>query len=129
MATSRDPVPLNIDLNGTKLSLIDGEWKLTEATANVTSREVPVLQDEVKKLASERDNLKRELESMAKSMHLLEFKNQLLFEMLAVAQLDAEKNAEEWQKEQLKVDALKWKLSKVTLAQNVIEESEEIIQK
>ena len=44
---------------------------------------------------------------------LVEFKNQLLTELLAVAQLDAEKNHKLREAAEVKVEALKWELVNV----------------
>jgi hypothetical protein len=80
--------------------------------------DVSILQAEVKKLRAEKEDLK---DTMAKVIHeknLIEFKNQLLVEMLAVSQLDAERTAEDWQKCKLTNEALQWELSKITLARS-----------
>ena len=54
--------------------------------------------------------------------YLVEFKNKLLVEMLAVAQLDAEKNADANHNEQVKVEALKWELAKRNQLSNEVKE-------
>lgn len=74
------------------------------------------MQQEVKKLRKEREILEDKLQSTLEEKYLVEFKNKLLVEMLAVAQLDAEKNAEANHEEQVKVEALKWELAKQNLA-------------
>ena len=56
--------------------------------------------------------------------YLLEFKNQLLLEMVSVAQLDAKKNLENLEREKLKTEALKWELANLNMehSQGIVED-------
>ena len=50
--------------------------------------------------------------------YMVEFKNKLLLEMLAVARLDADKNNRSFKTETLKTEALKLELANLTLSKN-----------
>jgi hypothetical protein len=69
----------------------------------------------IQQLEADNDALRQRLRAMEEEKAQQVFKNKLLCEMLAVAQLDAESAAEQLQKEKLKVDALKWELARLNL--------------
>lgn len=105
--------------------------------------EISELQAEVERLRGDKKKLEQNLTEVTEDKCLAEYKNQVLLEMvrrsvgrlrvcgcvaegadrallpsppqLAVAQLDAETANGELKKEQLKCDALKWEVSKLSL--------------
>eukprot|EP00947_MAST-08B_sp_MAST-8B-sp1_P001060 g1060.t1 len=116
---TKEPLELKLNLEPHSLILSKGEtriWRSEASDFKETEDNNLRLQQEVKKLRKEREILEDKLQSTLEEKYLVEFKNKLLVEMLAVAQLDAEKNAEANHEEQVKVEALKWELAKQHLA-------------
>ena len=90
------------------------------------------LEQKVSALEMEKAQLKQKLSAVEAKRTLAEFKNKILMEMvgrlcsvgtllstepdqLACTELDAEKNHEQCQRESLKAEALKWKLSETLM--------------
>ena len=107
-----------LDLDGTSLVLDpkDGVWRLDASTVGNFHAEIGRLQAHVRHLEGERGLLKERFAREHGEKLMLGFKNELLMELLAVSQLDANRNNEAYQKEALRTEALKWELGKWAVA-------------
>lgn len=120
-AGGRPPVPeseCKLRLDGNTLTLDNaGNWHLDPSTVGNFEAEIDRLQQYVRQLESEKRVLRERCAKSAGEKHMMQFQNQLLMELLAVAQLDANKNNEAYQKEALRTEALKWELGKWALGE------------
>ena len=118
--SKQPPLPISLQLNGNTLSFRTdlqpgGKWKTeTDSTAQ-DEQIITKLQHELTRMHKDRKQLEDEKLAVLEEKYFLEFKNQLLLEMVAVSQLDAKKNVEELQREKLKTEALKWELATTCL--------------
>ena len=87
-----------------------GAWKLAPDAVQNFQAEITRLQQHVASLESKVGELRQRNTRTTEQKLLVEFKNQLLTELLAVAQLDAEKNHKIREEAEVKVEALKWEL-------------------
>ena len=82
------------------------------------------MQTELQQMHKDMKVLEDEKIQVLEEKYLLEFKNQLLLEMVSVAQLDAKKNLENLEREKLKTEALKWELANLNMehSQGIVED-------
>ena len=127
--SKQPPLPISLLLNGNTLSFRTdlqpgGKWKTeTDSTAQ-DEQIITKLQHELTRMHKDRKQLEDEKLAVLEEKYFLEFKNQLLLEMVAVSQLDAKKNVEELQREKLKTEALKWELANLNIEQSQHQDEE-----
>ena len=90
-------------------------WKAETDSSRQDEERITTLQAEVQNLQRSLKTVEDEKLQALEEKYLLDFKNQLLLEMVAVAQLDAQKAQEELEKERLKTEALKWELANLNI--------------
>ena len=114
---------VGLSLNGNRLSFRPdlakgGKWKAETDSTRQDEVRITTLQRELHALHKDMKQLEDEKLAVLEEKYLLEFKNQLLLEMVAVAQLDAKKNVEDLEREKLKTEALKWELANLNMEQS-----------
>jgi len=113
---SRPPVPeseCKLELDGHKLSLDQrGRWHLDPRTIGNYEAEIERLQQYVRQLENEKRVLRERCAEVAGEKNMMQFQRDLLMELLAVSHLDSKNNAEAYQKEAIRTEALKWELGK-----------------
>ena len=114
---------LNVDENVLTLRRdLKCRWKSETSTTRKDEGRIATLQAEMQKLLVQVKKLENEKIAVTEEKYMLEFKNQLLLEMVSVAQLDAKRGAEELEKEKLKTEALKWELANLNIEQSQVQE-------
>lgn len=83
----------------------------------VGAAELAELRARIDDLASRGRAADTEMERLAEENAVLLYKNRLLTELLAVAQLDAEEASAALRNEKLRVEALKWELARLSLGE------------
>ena len=107
---THEPLQIGLNLGNASLQQNDGGWTLAPDGVQNFHAEITRLQQRVASLESKTDELRQRNTRLTERKLLVEFKNQLLTELLAVAQLDAEKNHKRAEEANVKVEALKWEL-------------------
>jgi hypothetical protein len=92
-----------------------GVWKAETDSTRKDEERITTLQAELQQMHKDMKMLEDEKLQVMEEKYLLEFKNQLLLEMVSVAQLDAKKNMENLEREKLKTEALKWELANLNM--------------
>ena len=119
LATVKTPVkdllPVDIKLSESKfeykLNNGVGKWKSKSKNAEEDEKHIASLQNEVDRLRERLSALEKHNIKEIETRYMVEFKNKLLLEMLAVARLDADKNNRSFKTETLKTEALKLELA------------------
>ena len=129
--SKQENLPVSLNLNGHTLSFRTdltpgGKWKTETDTTRQDEQIITKLQHELSRMNKDRKQLEDEKLAVLEEKYFLEFKNQLLLEMVAVSQLDAKKNVEELQREKLKTEALKWELANLNIEQSQQQQDEEL---
>jgi hypothetical protein len=127
--SKQDPLPVNLTLNGNTLSFRTdltpgGKWKAETDSTRQDEERITTLQRELQRMHKDMKQLEDEKLAVLEEKYLLEFKNQLLLEMVAVSQLDAKKNVEDLEREKLKTEALKWELANLNIEQSQAQDEE-----
>ena len=89
--------------------------------AKEDEKHIAALQREIDKLREQLDSLEKQRMKEVETRFMVEFKNKLLLEMLAVAQLDADKNKANLKIEKIKAEALKFELASLSVSMEDIE--------
>ena len=126
----QDPLVVKLKLNGNALSFRTdltpgGKWKTETDSTRQDEEQITTLQRELQRMHKDMKHLEDEKLAVLEEKYLLEFKNQLLLEMVAVSQLDAKKNVEDLEREKLKTEALKWELANLNIEQS--QQQEEVL--
>lgn len=93
---------------------LGGKWKVETKDALEDEKHIEILKEKLKHLQSDLEKLKTEKIEYIEQQNMIKFKNQLLTEMVAVAQLDAEESAQHLEEEKIKTDALKKDLAEMS---------------
>tara|TARA_B100000780_G_C20869083_1_gene345660 strand:+ start:41 stop:463 length:423 start_codon:yes stop_codon:yes gene_type:complete len=125
----QDPLVVSLQLNGNALSFRTdltpgGKWKTQTDSTRQDEEQITTLQRELQRMHKDMKHLEDEKLAVLEEKYLLEFKNQLLLEMVAVSQLDAKKNVDDLEREKLKTEALKWELANLNIEQSQQQEEE-----
>eukprot|EP01138_Halocafeteria_seosinensis_P005456 gb/GECG01005578.1/.p1 GENE.gb/GECG01005578.1/~~gb/GECG01005578.1/.p1 ORF type:complete len:183 (+),score=46.79 gb/GECG01005578.1/:1-549(+) len=114
-SSASKPLPVGLKLNGYQLRFENGKW----VADGFEQKKQPVqqivyegqdqgaweeLETRLEELEDEGNSLKSKNDALRERNSLLEIKNQILLEMLAVSQLDAQKSTEELKREKTKVE-------------------------
>jgi|EP00945_MAST-04E_sp_MAST-4E-sp1_P004537 hypothetical protein len=118
--TARRPLlPVDLNLGSEKFDFeVEGgaAWKSQSKSAQDDEKNISKLQLEVDHLREHIEVLEKEKLKELEIRHMVEFKNKLLLEMLAVAQLDADKINSTLGHERVKTEALKYELANLVLS-------------
>ena len=119
-AYTRKLLDVALNLNGNKLLFrtdleAGGVWKAETDSTRKDEERITTLQAELQQMHKDMKIIEDEKLQVLEEKYLLEFKNQLLLEMVSVAQLDAKKNMENLEREKLKTEALKWELANLNM--------------
>ena len=125
----QDPLVVSLQLKGNALSFRTdltpgGKWKTQTDSTRQDEEQITTLQRELQRMHKDMKHLEDEKLAVLEEKYLLEFKNQLLLEMVAVSQLDAKKNVDDLEREKLKTEALKWELANLNIEQSQQQEEE-----
>ena len=125
----QDPLVVSLQLNGNALSFRTdltpgGKWKTQTDSTRQDEEQITTLQRELQRMHKDMKHLEDEKLAVLEEKYLLEFKNQLLLEMVAVSQLDAKKTVDDLEREKLKTEALKWELANLNIEQSQQQEEE-----
>ncbi len=116
----KELLPINLKLSEKefKYTLTNGKgcWKSTGDGTSDEEKHIEEFQNEIDRLRQRIAIIEQEKIREAESRFMIEFKNKLLLEMLAVAQLDADKSNSSLEAEKLKTEALKFELANLTMA-------------
>jgi hypothetical protein len=119
---TKDLLPVAVKLGKNKLEFICGNgkctWERREKGVEDDENHITALQNEVNRLRERLHAVEKQKMKEVETRYMIEFKNKLLLEMLAVAQLDSDKNNSNLQKEQVKTEALKFELACLTLSKD-----------
>ena len=115
----RPLLPVDLKLGSEKFDFVVEEgalWKSQTDKAKEEEKSIGKLQREVNHLREHIEVLEKEKLKELEIRHMVEFKNKMLLEMLAVAQLDADKINATLGHERVKTEALKYELANVVLS-------------
>jgi hypothetical protein len=122
---TKDLLPINVKLGRSKFEYTwsdgKGSWKSKSSGAKEDEKHIAALQREIDKLREQLDSLEKQRMKEVETRFMVEFKNKLLLEMLAVAQLDADKNKANLKIEKIKAEALKFELASLSVSMEDIE--------
>ena len=120
MKFCRPLLNVHLDIGGANLRFrhdLGGKWKVETKDALEDEKHIGILKEKLKHLRADLKNIRAESQDYIEQQNMLKFKNQLLSEMVAVAQLDAEESAQELEEEKMKTDALKKDLAEMSKLQ------------
>jgi|EP00944_MAST-04C_sp_MAST-4C-sp1_P012645 hypothetical protein len=112
------PISLKLNEKEFKYTLTNGKgrWKSTGDGTSAEEKHIEEFQNEIDRLRKRIAVIEQEKIREAETRFMIEFKNKLLLEMLAVAQLDADKSNSSLEAEKLKTEALKFELANLSMA-------------
>ena len=115
----KDLLPISLNLSSTEFKYTwtqgKGCWKSTSDCKTYEEKHISALQNEISRLRERIKAMEEEKLRETENRFMNEFKNKLLLEMLAVAQLDADKCNSNLEVEKTKTEALKFMLANLSI--------------
>jgi len=108
-------LPVSLVVGASKFEFTNCEWESQSESAKEEETLNSKLHTEVSRLRERIEQLEKEKLKQLESRYIVEFKNKLLLEMLASAQLDADKNHSLLCHQKVKTEALKYELASLKL--------------
>ena len=108
-------LPVSLEVGTSKFELTNREWVSQSESAKEEEKMNSKLHTEISRLRERIEQLEKEKVKQLESRYIVEFKNKLLLEMLASAQLDADKNNLLLCRQKVKAEALKYELASLKL--------------